>query len=45
MYALIIIWATSWENLFMPYVTTKVQVSLRIHAVWSAISLFAAWIV
>ena len=33
---IIIIWATTWKNLLMPYTTTKAQISLRIRAVWSA---------
>ena len=37
------IWATQWENLFMPYANNKkVQISLHFHAVWSAPLLFAA---
>ena len=35
------IWAMSWENLFMPYANNKAQISLRIRAVWSAPLLFA----
>ena len=35
-------WATSWENLFMPYANNKAQISLHIRAVWSAPLLFAA---
>ena len=31
-------WATSWENLFMPYVKNKdSDQTVRIHTVWSAI--------
>ena len=37
-----IIWAMSWENLFMPKRTTKVQISLCICTAWSAPLLFAA---
>ena len=33
--------ATSWENLFCHMRTTKAQISLRIHTVWSAHFLFA----
>ena len=38
-------WATSWENLFMPYANNKGQISLHICAVWSAPLLFAVSIV
>ena len=30
----IIIWATSWESLFMPYANNKCADQLRIRAVW-----------
>ena len=33
-------WASSWKNLFCLMRTTKVQISLRIRAVWSAPLLF-----
>ena len=39
------IWATSWENLFLPYANNKdadQPAHLRICAVWSASLLFAA---
>ena len=39
------IWATSWKNLLCHVRATKMQISLRIRAVWSASLLFAPWIV
>ena len=36
------IWATSWENLFIPYANNKGGDQLRICTVWSAPLLFAA---
>ena len=41
----VMIWATSWENLLCHMWTTKAQISLRIHTVWSAPLLFGALIV
>ena len=31
-----VMWAKSWENLFLPYVNDKAQISLRIHLLISA---------
>ena len=38
-------WATSWENLFVPYTNNNGEDSLRIRAVRSSPLLFASWIV
>ena len=35
-------WAASWQNLFRSYTNNKMQISLRIRAVWTAPLLFVA---